>query len=76
MNTKTRYSMPFGRTIGFVHAHPERTASRSVSLWADTEFRVFPSREFMARMIRKQEQGPHSNRHWRAIVPLTATEGY
>lgn len=72
-----RYSMPFGRTIGHVHAAPERTARRSgSSIGSDVEFQVWSNRAAMARSIRMQESGPQTWRTWRAVVPLTETEGY
>lgn len=63
--------------IGYVHDAPERTARRSgPSFGSDTQFQVWSNRAAMARSIRMQERGPFSWRSWRAVVPLTETEGY
>ena len=72
-----KYSMPFGRTLGYVHAAPERTARRSgPSVGDDVEFQVWSNRVAMARSIRMQESGPQTWRTWRALVPLAPGEGY
>ena len=71
-----KYSMPFGRTIGYQHDAPERTARRSgKSFDSDVQFQVWPNRPSMARSIRMQESAGSMDQ-WRAIVPLTDGEGY
>jgi hypothetical protein len=61
--------------------HRERTATRPVAVpissprWGDTEIRVWPSRDAMARAIRREERtAPASS--WRPVVALGLTEGY
>ena len=73
-----RYSMPFGQTIGYVHAAPDRTARKSGrSFDSETTFQVWPNRASMARSIRMQESGPTlPGDQWRALVALTPGEGY
>lgn len=72
-----RYSMPFGRTIGHQHEHPERTASKSgAGLDGNVTFQVWSNREAMARSIRMQQRRESRYDDWRAVRPLTDTEGY
>jgi hypothetical protein len=72
-----RYSMPLGRTIGYVHPAPERTASKQgPGMFADITFQVWPSREAMARSIRMQQRRANKQGDWRALVQLTDGEGY
>jgi hypothetical protein len=71
------YSMPLGHTIGFVHKHPERTASRQGPRWdSDIQFRVWPNRAALAKYLRWQENFPHEPDFWRPVVALGTTEGY
>lgn len=72
------YSMPHGRTMGFVHKHPERTASRHGLSWdSDITFKVWSSREAMAKAIRRNESSSmYSDPIWKALVPMRETEGY
>jgi hypothetical protein len=75
MTTK-RYSMPFARTIGYQHEHPERTASRTgPGMFANTTFQVWTNRAAMARSIRMQERRAPSPTDWRALIALTPLEG-
>lgn len=73
MNT---YRLPLGRTIGYAHPHPERTASRSLNLFSDIEFKVWPARAALARTIRMQQQRESRPSDWRPLVPLTPGEGH
>jgi len=68
--------MPLGRTIGYTHPSPERTASRTRGLFTDVEFQVWPNRQSMARSVRMQQQGEPRPDHWRPVVKLTDGEGY
>lgn len=63
-----------GRTV-------DRTATRDVRApihsprWGDVELRTWPTRDAMARAIRRDERNaPYSD--WRPIVPLALNEGY
>jgi len=72
-----RYTMPLGRTAGYVHAHPERTASKSLTgPFGEIAFQVWSNREAMARSIRMQQRGAPSAGDWRPLAPLTDREGY
>lgn len=42
----------------------------------DPVLQVFPSREFMARMVRKEERGAPELTVWRPVVKLSDGEGY
>jgi hypothetical protein len=72
--------MPFGRVGEYVNtlsdADKRRAAVKSgVRLGDDDCVAIFPSREFMARMIRKEEQSSPQSK-WRPVVRLTDGEGY
>jgi len=67
------YTMSFGASLEHVPEHPDRTARRTLG-W-DVEFAVWSNRKAMAHSIRMQERGCRSNQ-WRAVVPLSETEGY
>lgn len=72
-----RYSLCFGRQLGYVHPHPERTAKKSGNgVFSDDIFQIWPNRASMAKSIRMQQSGPPRHDHWRALVPLTDTEGF
>lgn len=72
-----RYSMPMGRTVGFNHPHPERTAFHSgTGIFSDVFFQVWPNRKSMARSIRMQQRRAHRNEDWRPLVALGDGEGY
>ncbi len=72
-----KYSMPLGRTIGFTHESPDRTASKSgAGVFSDTIFQVWPSRAAMARSIRMQQSRASHPSDWRPLVKLTDGEGY
>lgn len=70
------YRLSFGQGLGYSHPHPERTAYRTAADGWDTLYQMWSNRKAMARTIRMQEQGPPHRLHWRALVPLTATEGH
>lgn len=76
--TMKKIRMPFGRTIGYVPEHPERTARRCESgNWeAQTIFQTWPNRASMAKTIRMQEQRATEQTDWHAFQPLGPTEGY
>ncbi len=77
MKTET---MSFGRSIEYRRTlpHPERTAMRSASghMNFDVVFRVWPNRASMTKTIRMQQQRESQQTDWKAIVPLTDTEGF
>ena len=71
-----RISMPFGRTIGYVPEHPERTARSVGKSWDSlVTYQTWPNRESMAMSIRMQQSGPPKPEHWKACVPLKDNEG-
>lgn len=72
-----RYSMIFGRSIGHVPEHPERTARKTTGSLGETiTFQVWPNRASMAKTIRMQEKRESRSDDWRACQPLGTTEGY
>ena len=72
-----RISMPFGRTIGYVPEHPERTARSAGKSWDSlVTYQTWPNRQAMAKSIRMQQQREHRPDDWKACIPLTDTEGY
>lgn len=72
-----KISMPFGRTIGYVPEHPERTARKAGLSWDSlVTYQTWPNRASMAKSIRMQESGPPRPDHWKACVPLSPTEGH
>lgn len=72
-----KYRMPFGRTLGYVHTHPERTARSAGRSWdSETTFQVWPNRASMARSIRMQQSREPRPDDWKALVPLKDTEGF
>jgi nicotinic acid phosphoribosyltransferase len=61
----------------------KRTPNESVdckvgfrSIDFDVEIRVFSSREYLAKTIRKQEKKPDHYLNWKALIPLKDNEGY
>jgi hypothetical protein len=71
------YSVPLGRMAEVKHAYPDRTAYKSErGIFGDIRFQVWSNREAMARSIRMQERGPWKAGNWKAIVPLTDTDGF
>ena len=75
--TKKEYTLSFAESLSHVHALPERTAYQNgTGLNFDKRYKVFSSREFMAHMIRKQQQGPTTHFQWIPVVKLSDLEGY
>jgi hypothetical protein len=72
-----RESMPFGRSIGYVPVHPDRTA-RSAGRSYDSlvTFQTWPNRASMAKSIRMQQSRAPMADDWNACVPLTDGEGF
>lgn len=71
-----RVSMPFGRTIGYVPEHPDRTARKTgLSFDSLVTYQTWPNRQSMARSIRMQESGPPRPDCWKACIPLAGNEG-
>lgn len=71
------YTMSFAEANAHVPANPERTTRRSGrGLNFDVTFKVWPSRDVMARAIRKQEMRPGSPDDWTAVIPLRPGEGF
>lgn len=71
--------MPLGRTVGYQHPHPERTMVwNGRGVFGDVYYKVYPTREAMARFIRRWESDAayQTNTHIKALVPLTDGEGY
>jgi hypothetical protein len=54
--------------------HPERTAYRYLTM--DIEYKVFRTREALAKCIRKQEERGHSHHDWSPVVSLGSGEGF
>lgn len=52
-----------------------RVAYRSQSTW-DYTVKVFPSRESMAKTIRKEQENAPRYNNWVALIPLEQNEGY
>lgn len=52
-----------------------RVAYRSQSTWGYT-VKVFPSRESMAKTIRKEQENAPRYDNWVALIPLEQNEGY
>lgn len=72
-----KVSMPFGRTLGYVPDHPERTARSAGKSWDSlVTYQTWPNRPAMARSIRMQQSGPPMPWHWKACLALTETEGF
>jgi hypothetical protein len=71
------YSMSFGAAMDHKPEHPERTARKSgTGMNFDITFQVWPNRVSMAKSIRMQERREHRTGDWKAVVALTAGEGY
>lgn len=71
------YRLSLGQQMGYAHPAPERTAKQSgANIFADDTFKVWPSREAMARTVRMQERRERRRGDWRPLVPLTDGEGY
>ena len=71
------YTCPLGRLNELKHEHPERTAYKvGYGAFADYVFQVFPNRQSMAKCIRMQEKREHKQSDWKAVIALSAGEGY
>lgn len=71
------FSLSMGQKVGYVFAHPERTAGKTgPGAFSDTLFKVFPTREDMTKAIRAQQKRAHRGNDWFPVVALTDGEGY
>ncbi|KKL91510.1 hypothetical protein LCGC14_1894000 [marine sediment metagenome] len=72
-----RYTLSFGRSIGYRHASPDRTARKILpGIDGDIVYQVWPNRPAMARSIRMQQSRAPHNQDWHALEPLTDAEGF
>lgn len=73
-----KYHLSFADSTSHKPEHPERTARKSgfSSLDMDVHYRVWPSREGMARSIRMQQKRAPKSTDWRACVKLADHEGH
>lgn len=73
-----QYTMSGAAAMEHKPEHPERTARRyGVGfLNFDVTFQVWPNRASMVKTIRMQERREHRQDDWKAVQPLTITEGY
>lgn len=72
-------TMSFGASIEFrrnMGVTAERTAMRSSHNSHDVVFQTWPNRQSMAKSIRMQQQRVGKPTDWKALVPLTDTDGF
>jgi len=71
------YKLCLGQSIGYDHPAKEKTAVKSgYGMFGDDIYQVWPSRESMAKAVRRQQKREHRQQDWRPLVPLTDGEGW
>lgn len=73
-----KYYLYMGQQLQYNHPHPDRTTKASHSDWLNHPdcFTIWPTREAMARALRKQERRPSQCTDMSPLVRLKDGEGF